>query len=180
MCAQIGCAHWVVHPLMPYGLSDCFAPESFLEINYEFFTRLLTCARGSGVSICLENMPFTKIALSSPRQILDFIKTMNDPSLGFCLDTGHAAVWGIQPAQALREAGSFLRVMHVHDNDGVHDQHRIPGMGVTQWQAFRQALQDIHFDGVFSLECNWSEFFPGLSVDARLRAVRAALPELLP
>ncbi|MBR7063270.1 MAG: sugar phosphate isomerase/epimerase, partial [Clostridia bacterium] len=48
----------------------------------------------------------------------------------------------------------YLRVLHVHDNNGVGDFHWLPETGVIDWDNFSRALRDIGFTGVFSLETN--------------------------
>ena len=84
---------------------------------------------------------------------LDFVRKINSPWLRICLDTGHCAVFGIQPADAVRMLGKdMLKTLHVHDNDGVQDRHWIPFTGVIDWVDFRHALQEIGFDGCLSIE----------------------------
>ena len=50
--------------------------------------------------------------------------------------------------------------MHVSDNDGVTNVHWRPGMGKIDWVALFQALKDVGYDGVISLEL---EDVPGVS-----------------
>ena len=59
---------------------------------------------------------------------------------------------GLSPANALRELGEYVRVLHVHDNDGQYDRHWIPGNGVIDWTDFGKALKESKYQGVFSLE----------------------------
>ncbi len=153
--ALLGCPYWVVHPIMPFGTEDIGTgnERATWEMNLAFMTDLLRRARGYGVTICLENMPMTAFSLGAPAQILRFVREMDDEHFKICLDTGHAAVFpGVTPGQALRELGGEVRVLHVHDNDGKHDQHRAPYYGVTDWADFSSALREVRFGGVLSLE----------------------------
>ena len=146
--AMIGVKYWVIHPLMPFGDNDEFDTEQFWKINYDFFKALLPTAKENGVIICFENMPMKKLSMSTPEQILKFIHMIDDENFKFCLDTGHAAVFGLSPADAVRMAGKDLAVLHVHDNDGRGDKHFLPLKGVIDWKAFGDALVECGYDGV--------------------------------
>lgn len=157
----LGCKYMVIHPVMPFGTGQQPDRQAFMDINQEFFSRLCAVAEREQVVICLENMPFTTLPLSRPTEILAFVKKLDNPWLRVCLDTGHCAVCGISPADAVRELGTeYLRVMHVHDNSGVNDDHWLPYNGVIDWHEFTSALHDIGFDGVLSLECAVSSKLP--------------------
>lgn len=70
-----------------------------------------------------------------------------------CLATDHAAIfreW--RPDRALRVYGDYIKVLHVHDNNGKADEHRLPYHGgVINRSAFSKALSEIKFDGVLAL-----------------------------
>ena len=151
--AAVGCADMVIHPIMPFGDSRNPDPDRFMELNLVFFRALTEKAKAIGVTVDFENMPMPALTLASPRQILDFVKTIDSPFFRVCLDTGHCAVLKTDPGEAVRETGKkYLRVLHVHDNDGAGDLHWLPGTGVIDWNNFSAALQEIGFDGTFSLE----------------------------
>ena len=48
---------------------------------------------------------------------------------GFCLDTGHLLIVCRDVYAAIIELGDRLIALHVHDNDGVHDDHNAPFVG---------------------------------------------------
>ncbi len=151
--AEIGCGDMVIHPIMPYGDYQNPHPDEFMEMNLEFFARLTEEAEKAGVVIDFENMPMPALTLSTPAHILDFAKKINSLYFRVCLDTGHCAVTKNDPAEAVRLTGKeYLRVLHVHDNDGRGDFHWLPETGVINWAEFSKALHDIGFEGVFSLE----------------------------
>ena len=111
--------------------------------------------------IALENMPFLQLILSTPEQVLDFVKEFDSPYFRVCLDTGHAAVFGLSAGDSVRKIGrEYLACLHVHDNVGAHDYHWLPYRGVTDWADFSGALHEIGFDGTLSLETNVSGKLP--------------------
>ncbi len=148
----LGSRYFVIHPIMPFGTTQDPEPERLFEMNREFFRELLPVAWENDVIICLENMPFKCLSLSTPAQILQFVQAMDDPHFAICLDTGHSMVFGIQPGDAMRLMGSYVKVLHVHDNDGERDLHRAPFTGVVDWADFSAALREVGYNGVLSLE----------------------------
>ena len=151
----LGAKNWVVHPLMPFGIEDVGTgnEQATWDINVEFMQQLLTTAKEYDVTICLENMPMPKFSLGSVSDILRFVKRINDRHFKICLDTGHVAVFhGGSPADALRKLGSEVRVLHIHDNDGKSDLHKIPFEGIIDWVDFAKALYEVNYHGVFSYE----------------------------
>ena len=178
--ALVGCKYWVIHPLFPFG--DCgFDMDSFWKINLDFFKNaLVPYAEQCGVTICFENMPMKSVTMSTTEKSLEFIHMIGSDNVKLCLDTGHEAVFGLSPADAVRRAGKDLKVLHVHDNNGKYDQHLVPLMGVIDFKEFGKALKEIEFDGVFSLELDLSNFLPGAERETKIKAIRAILEDILP
>ena len=159
--AAVGAPCMAIHNIMPYGGDRNPDPERFLELNRAFFARLLEKAKACGTVVALENMPFKNLILSTPEQVLDFVKEFDSPYFRVCLDTGHAAVFGLSAGDSVRRIGrEHLACLHVHDNDGAHDFHWLPYRGVTDWEDFSRALHEIGFEGSLSLETNVSGKLP--------------------
>ena len=67
---------------------------------------------------------------------------------------------GIDFERFLTTLGSRLKVLHIHDNDGISDLHQIPftftktreNRPSTDWDGFIRGLKNIKFDGVMSFE----------------------------
>lgn len=150
--AILGCDRMAIHHLMPFGVTDTDA-NAVREINADFFGRLAEVGREYGVTVCLENMPYRGQVLARVPDMLAFIRGLGTKWIRMCLDTGHCAVQGESPADAVRRIGKEdLYILHVHDNDGTRDQHLRPGEGVIQWEDFSAALAEIGFAGALSLE----------------------------
>lgn len=156
----LGCKHFVIHPIMPFGADQDPEPEKLIEMNYEFMNALLPTAKEYGVILCLENMPMTRLSLSRPVEILEFVKKINSDYMKVCIDTGHCSVFGESPADAVRLTGEYLKVLHVHDNNEHSDLHWLPYHGVIDWEDFNKALNDINYDGFVSIETNVSNKLP--------------------
>ena len=167
--AYLGCKYWVVHPIMPFG-TEASEREHACEtwaLNLAFMRRLLETAREYDVTICLENMPFVDFSISTPEKILEMAEEINDEHFQICLDTGHVTLFpGKSPADALRLFGKYVKVLHIHDNWGLSDAHLTPYTGIIDWEDFTKALQEIDFQGVFSLECSPSHKLPDRAYEA--------------
>ena len=153
--ADLGCKYWVVHPIMPFGIEDIGTgnEQATWDRNTEFMQELLITAKECDVTICLENMPMPKFSLGAPKDILRFVREINNSHFKICLDTGHVSVFpGMSPADVLRTMVAEVRVLHIHDSDGKFDRHWMPGAGVIDWADFGRALKETGFNGVFSLE----------------------------
>ena len=152
--AVLGCKSFIIHPIMPFGADSAENPDEMIEMNAEFFSKLCDYAKTLGITVCYENMPFVHSPLARTTDIIKFVKKLNRDNFRICLDTGHCAVFGDSPADAVRIMGSdLLATLHVHDNDGLGDKHWRPREGIIDWEDFSKALSDIGYNGVFSLEC---------------------------
>lgn len=174
LTAMLGCSCWVIHPLMPFACRDVLLhkEQEAFDINLRFMRELLPFAKQHGITICLENMPMKNLSLASPAAILRFVREIDDTHFKICLDTGHTTMVSDRSlADTVRMLGNELRVLHVHDNNGEHDQHLLPGEGVIDWPAFIKALRDIDFDEVFSLEATPPRSLPDEEYKAALAAI---------
>ncbi len=161
--AILGCKYWVIHPVMPFGIEDVKSGrvEETRQLNLDFFGQLLKTAKKLGVTICVENTPFTDFSLATPQQVKALVDEINDDNFKICLDTGHVAVFPeLSVGDSVRLLAKDIKVLHTHDNNGLADQHLPPFEGVINWQDFSAALKEIGFDGVLSLEVVPKETLP--------------------
>ncbi len=152
LAKELGAPYMVVHPIMPFGALEDPDPALFYQMNLEFFRRLISAAEKTGVTICIENMPMTGLAISPPSETLRLVKDLNHPLVKMCLDTGHSMVKKMQPGDAMRLCADEIRTLHVHDNCSRRDEHLFPFQGQVDWADFMAAIKETGFDGVLSIE----------------------------
>lgn len=154
--ATLGAKFCVIHSIMPFGTNTEENPEEFFRLNREHFLALCEEGEKFGVTVCLENMPFTRLPFAHIRDITAFVRSLGSEHFRVCLDTGHTVFFDNAdpkgPAEGIRLAGELLATLHVHDNDGKSDQHNVPGSGILDWSAFSAALRESGYDGSLSLE----------------------------
>ena len=169
--ASIGCRRLVFHPCC-YVYADHFPREIEREKNLAVFSQLGRTAKREGVTICLENVftrtegGFVVSAASDPAEAVWYVDTLNEMAgervFGFCLDTGHAMLISQDPSRFALELGDRLCCLHVHDNNGMADQHLLPYAGIIDWERFTQSLARIHYSGEICFETFtlWKRYGP--------------------
>ena len=173
--AIIGSPYIVIHPIN-IALYERDKELDF-ERNMEAFAKLKPVLDEFGVRLGVENMfgwdgvrrRNCPTGCSLPEDMIRYIDSANaaaggDTFVG-CLDTGHMLLNCVQPASAVRKLGNRLKLLHVHDNFAVSDNHNAPGLGVTDWHAFAAALKETGYDGCFSMELSYPHF---LDIDPAL------------
>lgn len=151
-CHCLGSPYLIIHPQMPYGWGREEDADFALSLTVELMKALMPDCEKYGVVLCLENMPMTAHRISTMDRIAEAVSLVNHPNAGICLDTGHTNVYGHDLGDAVRTAGTYLRTLHVHDNDGRADRHQLPYLGTADWSSFTAALAETGFSGVLSLE----------------------------
>lgn len=157
--AIIGAKYVVMHPLMPSGWYK--SPNHAEEVaqNIEYFKKLEPYAREYGVKIAIENMPWGNTPCSTVKELADCVDAVNSEYFVACYDTGHGNCSGEKfhskekVGDAIRLLGNRLGCLHIHDNDGLDDQHMLPFNGTIDWYDFISALREIKYKGSINLEC---------------------------
>jgi len=154
-CHMMEIPYMVFHPQMPYGWGVEAEPELAKKLTVDLMCDLLPDCEKYGVTICLENMPFRGHRISTMERIVEVLQIVNSPMAGICFDTGHSLVFDHDLGDMARLAAPYLKCLHVHDNDGTRDGHKLPysSEGKGNWAHFVQALSEIGYRGVLSLEC---------------------------
>jgi sugar phosphate isomerase/epimerase len=147
--AQAGGSRLVVHP---GGLSFPEERQERREALARGLSELAEHARGTGVIVCVENMPPGVHPGSRMAELAELLGELDHPGLALALDTGHANL-NANAAAETRDAGPLLATTHVHDNNGRQDSHEPPGHGTVDWHDWGRALDAIDYNGPILLEC---------------------------
>lgn len=151
-CHLMGSRYLVVHPQMPYGWRNEEDPAFSRAKTKELLLDLIPDCEKYGVTVCLENMPMIDHKISPMSQIVDLVAEIDHPLVGICMDTGHCNVFGDDLGEMVKICAPYLKVLHVHDNDGRRDWHWLPYTGTANWEGFIEALAEVDFQGVISFE----------------------------
>jgi sugar phosphate isomerase/epimerase len=100
----------------------------------------------AGVRIALENMWGDDFA-----RIDQALSAYDESVLGLCYDSGHGNIGG-QGLDHLERRKRRLVAVHLHDNDGTADQHRLPFTGTVDWQRLACLLAQSSYRKCLNLE----------------------------
>lgn len=154
ICSDVGCEVAILHP---NGYRLCTDEALFRQRQGRMIgalERLLPLAERLGVTLALENMVWYEGARfgCDHRDLRQVADEFDHPNLGLCVDTTHAAMRGLDPAEQIRIAGPRLIATHLSDDDGGSHGHWIPGHGSIDWQACWQALRESPYAGPWTFE----------------------------
>lgn len=184
LCAFFGCRYIVVHG---FKLArELGSEEAEWEETAFFLDCIAPMAKEMGITVCVENLydMLGGHAIEGPccdaRKMAERIDRINErygaEVVGFCFDTGHANLVGLDSFAFLQTLGTRLKVLHIHDNDGMRDLHQIPftfartreNHASTDWTGFLSGLRAIHYQGVLNFETApvLTAFPPAMKQDA--------------
>lgn len=168
ICAYLQCPYIVIHG---FKLLHFLGSEELEWRETEkFLASLAPLARELNITMCIENLyvdtggHLVEGPCCNVRKVVERMDRFNEKHhaeiLGFCFDTGHANVVGIDFEDFITVLGSRLKVLHIHDNDGINDLHQMPftftrtreNRSSTDWEGFVRGLRNIHFNKVLSFE----------------------------
>lgn len=176
ICARMGGRYLVVHPVT---LAYACSKREEHDFNMEMYQELIPMAKKCGIVICLENMFIDQKAHLTEGACSDFVEAAawidelngiaGEEIFGFCFDVGHANILGKNLYQSVLALGGRLKILHIHDNDGVSDLHTMPytfarswNPAATDWEGFLRGLREIKYEGVINFETfRCMESFPG-------------------
>ena len=129
MAAMLKIPDAVIHPIVRHESRRC--REQWLSENVQFLTPIRELAGKLGVGLCIENMtgkpyaahPSEAVYGSTARDVLELAERLDTT---VCWDFGHANLTGLCQSVELEKLRGRVRCVHIHDNDGVKDTHRIP------------------------------------------------------
>lgn len=156
--ALLGAKYVVMHPVMPLGWNQSPHHTEDIDLNIQYFKKLIPYAKEYGIKIALENMPNLCVPCGCIKELTYTIDAINCEYLVACFDTGHYNTSGIEKdhigtiSEALSMLGDRLACLHIHDNDGRQDLHLPPYYGNLDWEDFIIGLKNIHYNGVINLE----------------------------
>ena len=160
-CDYIDCRNLVIHPFY-LQYEHRLSPAEKRKRNIEGYSHLISTAKKYGITICLENMTIRhrgkkyEGVCCTAAETIDYIDTLNtiagERVFALCYDTGHALQVSRDHRVELEALGSRIECFHVHDNNGITDQHLAPYMGICDWDSFIEGLRAIRFDKTLCFE----------------------------
>ncbi len=151
----------VVHPVQHLDYRK--NRERLFEMNLAFYRSLIPYCEEFNIRVCAENMwqydsrrqYIVDSVCSCPEEFNRMLDEVGSPWIVGCLDLGHCALVGTEPADFIRAMGKErLQALHVHDVDYVSDCHTMPFLESLDWKAITRALGQIGYEGNLTFEAD--------------------------
>jgi len=162
--------------MMTHRRAEGLSLEENLKLFQEAFTPLAEHGEEHGVKVLMENWPADGMNLAfTPELWRRLFELVPSGSLGLCMDPSHLVWLGIDYLWATREFSDRIFYAHAKDTeileDGLNEygiygraigggrgpgagwwRYRLPGYGEVDWAAFLDALYELGYDYVISIE----------------------------
>ncbi len=163
IAAIMGAKTIVIHPMQyVYYMNNV---EFLKQENLEFYTDLLPYAEKLGIVMLTENMwqnnQHNKCIIQSTcaeaKEFAEYVDMISSPYLKACLDIGHTFLTGESITNMVTTLGKErLFGLHIHDVDGLRDNHTLPYTRNVNFAEMIDALSEIGYEGDITFEA--SEF----------------------
>ena len=150
-CGRFDIPVMVIHPFI--GFKDHTPTQTGLD-NY---ARVIEAANKAGVKLGFENVEGEEYLAAIMERF------WNEPSLGFCLDTGHEMCYN-RHKDMLSLYGEKLCHTHLNDNLGVRgeeitfldDLHLMPTDGIADWSNIMSRIRKTGYNGILMSELTYT------------------------
>lgn len=134
---DIGALVYVVHPGLRTPLEN-LVPDVNSSLNMYSLERILGYGEKIGLKVAVENMPAnTPCLLQKVEEFTSLID--NGLPIYITLDVGHANT-SSQLEAFLSAMNDRIIHLHLHDNYGEDDEHRVIGDGTVNWTLVRSKI----------------------------------------
>ena len=148
----LGAKICVVHPCNNYTAEE----------NAKLYKNFEETAKKAGVKIAVENMwnwkqgspTATPAACSHHDDFKKHLELLNKDVFVACVDIGHAEMAGLNTSavEMIETLGEWVQCLHLHDIDGVKDNHQVPFTQKVDFARIVDALKKVNYQGDVTLE----------------------------
>ena len=132
-------------PVLVAHVSEGEAPPPPTQRGIDTLLRAAELCQRLNVRLALENVRQT-------HHVETALARVDSPMVGLCYDIGHARLICGRDHSLLSRYANRLMALHLHDNDGSADQHRLPFEGDVDWLSFSAHLSQSSYHGALTLE----------------------------
>jgi sugar phosphate isomerase/epimerase len=127
--------------------------DLWLENSLKTWRLILEDAKDIGASIAIEN-----VFEEDPSTLESLIKRMDSTKFGICFDTGHFHLFSKKPLKEwIDRLGSHLLEVHIHDNNGIEDEHLAIGDGKFDFNSLFKLLNNLPHKPLLIIEAHGKE-----------------------
>lgn len=124
--------------------------DEWLETALETWAPLIKDLNGTRTNLMIEN-----VYEKNPKMLLKFLHGLNTEKVGFCFDAGHMNVFSETNMEGwLTALGPFLKELHLHDNEGISDDHLAIGEGKIDFESLFEYVEENRLRPIITLEAH--------------------------
>ena len=187
MTSALGASYCVMHTASNIHIGKDAPAELMDAVNDDMFFSIIPYAKEYGVAVATETLgdaPNYGICnyfgnMDKFIAAYDRVASVGDNADHFkvCMDTGHtnkAVRFGNNPTaeEAIRMLGSRIGCLHLNDNNGITDQHKIPYSACIDFDAVFRALSEIGYAGTYNMEISLNHFGKDFELEEAAFAVK--------
>ncbi len=143
MAARLGADVVIIH--VPSSAGEEIRAELLGPVR-RTLDEVIPTAKSLGVRIAVENMESDDFGM-----LTTLLDEYGADALGLCYDSGHGNIDG-RGLDNLERVKDRLIALHLHDNDGKDDQHKIPFTGTVDWERLARIIAESPCDKCINLE----------------------------
>ena len=158
-CDILGSELVTIHPgrCIYHMMDDMFAQAK--NWYREYMLECWAYARDLGVKLAVESGMAPTDYPNTSDQMAEL--TGYFENLGVTIDVAHMYIRATaagdrdpegEIVRALFELGKRVYNVHFHDNNGIIDEHLVPGKGSMDWERVLEAIKEVKYDGSLVLE----------------------------
>lgn len=130
------------------------------KYNIQRLSRLIPVAEKHGVILAIENTyngeSYGDSYISSYEDFMFYMDYFKTPSLGVCLDTGHAVIRKENPVELFKKLEKYIVALHLHTTTENYDLHAIPftlpyGEKID-WYELYKVISESEYQGTLNFE----------------------------
>jgi sugar phosphate isomerase/epimerase len=134
---------------------EVIPPQAQWDWGVETVRRIGNHAGELGIEVALELEPFRLSLLNDVRKMAQFIDDVGLPNVRANIDISHLVLADVSPEELRLLRGKACHV-HISDCDGMVHGDLPPGRGVVKFAPYLQAIKELDFPGVISIELEYS------------------------
>jgi sugar phosphate isomerase/epimerase len=173
MAAEFKCPYAIA---IPGPVNSLINPphEWMLEWFVEGMKTLVEHARGTGVQLLLENVPFAFLPTAAE---IKATAELIGPEVGVNFDVCNSAYIREDVPAMIHMLGDLIKNVHMSDTGFEEFKHDRLGTGIVEPAPAGRALQEIGYTGTTVLEIITDALTPGADPEGDIRASHAILAE---
>jgi sugar phosphate isomerase/epimerase len=182
----LGAKYCVVHTPSVSWVPQDTTDDDMRALGDSMFREILPFAKREGVKIAAETHGYcVKYEKKEYFGLVDNLIAACERAMAsgeykdhlcVCIDTGHTNMTvrheHLSVGDFIRRCGSLVEVLHMHDNAGITDEHKIPMTGIIDWEDVLSALDEIGYGGWYNLENSLEKFGKGIEEDVAYFSVK--------